>query len=147
MKIDESTRNALVVEQDRVIIYDSLGEDVIWDQLEYSEIPERVQAFQELFEIVEPRRYWMANPNEDFYQGIEVMIVIRRKSDSRLFGFNYWTPVSKHGEAQVESNGDSNGFDWDIPDDYDWNEDYYPNPYVFLPVEPFTITGYKIEGK
>lgn len=142
MKIDEATVNAVVDEGERVVVYDDLATDVVYDLLDYSETPDQAAKFLELFELVKPRGYWMANPNEDFYQGIAVMALIRRKSDGRLFGYEYWTPISKHGEPFVESNGDKHGFDYDIPAGFDWDNDYLPNPYVFLPVAPFTIIGY-----
>jgi hypothetical protein len=138
-----STENTFVNEPDRVIIYDELATGVIHDVL-YGEIPEVEETFAEQFEIVKPRGHFLADPTESFYQGIEVMAVIKRKSDGRLFGYQYWTPVSKHGEAMVESNGDQNGLKFDVPDGFNWDEDYFPMPYVWLPIEPFTITGYKI---
>ena len=87
--------------------------------------------FDELFETVGK---FMSNPHESFYQGLDFMSVIRRKSDGNLFGFEYWEDISKHGEPYAEPNGE------DFPeleenDDYGW--------YVFKPVESFTITGYK----
>lgn len=144
-----STLNAIVNEPNRVIIYDAFAKSVIHDQIAYVEEDEKDSRdkFLEEFEVVKsPREYWEANPNEDYYQGIEVMVVIRRKNDGQLFGFSYWTPISKHGESFVESNGDSfPELEFDVPDDFDWNNGYYPEPFVFLPVEPFTITGYKIK--
>ena len=86
----------------------------------------------------------MADPNEGFYQGIEVMAVIKRKSDGRLFGFQYWTPIAKYSETEIEPNGEEVGLPFEVPDGFDWNNDYYPSAYVWLPIEPFTITGYKI---
>lgn len=134
-----STENALVVEQDRVVIYDELARDIISD-VAWSGTP-NYAAFEEQFEIISGTH--MADPKESFYQGIAVMAIIKRKADDRLFGFEYWTPVSKHGEALIESNASENDLEFEVPDGFDWGGDYYPDIYVFLPVEPFTITGYK----
>lgn len=103
----------------------------------------KAREFLEQFEVVKPRGHWLADPNEDYYQGVNVMSVIRRKSDGRLFGFQYWTPISKHGEASIEFDAEKHGFNYEIPEGFDWDNDYLPSPYVWLPVEPFTITGYK----
>lgn len=141
-----STENQVVDKGDLVVIYDDLAGDVIHDMLGYSGVsPTRVEAFKEAFEVVPPKRgHWMADPDEDFYQGINVMAVIRRKADGKLFGFEYWTPIAKHAEVHIEANGDEHGLEFDVPDGFDWDNDYYPSAYVFQPVEPFTITGYKI---
>lgn len=142
-----STKNTIVDEGHRVIIYDELAESVIYDTLgfpddESGEAGE--DAFKEQFELVKSvRGFFLANPRDVFYQGVDVMRVIRRKSDGALFGFQYWTPIAKHTEAVVEPNGDEHGFEFDVPDGFDWDNDYYPAPYVFLPIEPFTIVGYK----
>lgn len=148
MKIDETKRNGFISEEDRVILFDELATDVIHDMLGYGEDPEGVEAFLHEFEpLVNPHtHYWLGNPEDTHYQGLDVVAVIRRLSDGRLFGFQFWKPVSKHGEAYVEGNGIEHGFDWEIPDGYKWDEDYYPDTYVFLPVEEFQITGYKIVG-
>lgn len=113
-----------------VAIKDELATDIIYDSLDYAESPKvDVDEFKAAFEVVEPtRKLWEADPKEDYYQGISVMTVIRRKSDGQLFGYKYWKPIAKHGEDYLEPNGDDHGFDF--------------GDYVFLPVEPFTITGY-----
>ena len=141
----ESTLNTVVVEEDRVILYDDLATAVIYDQLDYSGIDAEAATFLERFEIVKPDRgYFEADPDEDYYQGISVMAIIRRKSDGRLFGYQYWTPIAKYADADIEPNGILHGFEFDPPAGFDWNNDHYPHVYVWLPVEPFTITGYKI---
>jgi len=141
-----STKNTFVNEPDRVIVYDDLGSAAVNNGLEWvdDEVEATAAAFLELFEPVEARGHFMADPNEDFYQGIEVMAVIKRKSDGRLFGYQYWTPIAKHSETEIEPNGEQAGVPFELPDGFDWNNDYYPSAYVWLPIEPFTITGYKI---
>jgi len=143
-----STRDTFVNEADRVIIYDDLAENVIHDMLGYDmldyEAGDTTKAFMAAFDVVTPTGHFMADPDEDFYQGIDVMAVIKRKADGRLFGFKYWTPISKHADVQIEANGDEHGLQFDPPDGFDWDNDYFPEPYVFQPIEPFTITGYKI---
>jgi len=138
-----STRDTFVNEADRVIIYDELAEAVIHDVLD-PEVGYNAEVFAAAFDIVSPHGEFLADPTESFYQGIEVMAVIKRNADGRLFGFKYWTPVSDNAEPVVEPNGDEHGLQFDPPDGFDWDNDYFPAPYVFQPIEPFTITGYKI---
>lgn len=61
--------------------------------------------------------------NTDFYQGLNKMSVIRRKTDHKLFGFEWFDDISKHGESYYEPNGDEHGYDY--------------GDYVFLPVEQY----------
>jgi hypothetical protein len=142
-----STKNTFVNEPDRVIIYDDLGHGAVFGDPDIWDDKPKSDAFLTEFEVIEPRGHFMSDPNEDFYQGISVMAVIKRKSDGRLFGFPYWTPISKHADVDVESNGHEHGLEFDPPAGFDWNSDYYPTPYVWLPIEPFTIIGYKITKK
>lgn len=136
------TNPRILNEPDRVGFRGEPGEEVAQGRLDgwYENVSEQEQeefkaSFNEQFEF--PGKQFMANPQEDYYQGIEFMTVIRRKSDGRLFGFQYWEDISKHGESYIEPNGDKHGFEYDLEseDEEDW--------YVFTPVEPFTITGYK----
>jgi len=73
------------------------------------------------------------NPEEDYYQGMTFTSVIRRKSDGKRFGFNYWKPIAKYGESYYEPNGDEHGFG------------YEQDVFVFTPVEPFTVQGFKVK--
>lgn len=143
----KTTRNTIVSEDSRVILYDELGETTIHGGLGYPYEPYQKDyeaAFEALFEVVKPaQELFFANPTDTFYQGVEAMCVIRRKADGNLFGFQYWKPIAKYDEFELECNGDEHGFEFDVPADFDWEDGYYPSPYVFLPVEPFTITGYK----
>ena len=84
---------------------------------------EDMRELHNCFELVAESA--LANPREDFYQGFAAMRVIRRKSDGQLFGHEYWETASKYEEPI---------------DDLD------DGIVEFLPVEPFTITGYKWEG-
>lgn len=74
--------------------------------------------------------------NLDFYQGLNMITVIRRKSDGKLFGFSWFDDISKHGESYMESNG----YDFDI--EHEGNYSYF----VFEPVKPYTITSYEYLG-
>lgn len=131
---------ALIVEPDRVIMRGDWGSEVIYD-VTWSET-ENIADFEAAFEIVSGHH--MADPKESFYQGVEFMALIRRKADGRLFGYPYWKPVAKHAEAEdVGPNGEDHGFEATFNEDY---TEYVDGPYwVWLPVEPFTITGYRIE--
>lgn len=139
---ETSTENTFANEPDRVIIYDDFALGVIHDVL-FDEF-EAEKLFAEQFDIIRPRGHFMADPDEDFYQGMAVMSVIKRKLDGRRFGFAYWTPVAKNGEAFIEANGDDNGLKFEVGDGFNWDTDYFPKAYVWLPIEPFTVIGYKI---
>lgn len=69
--------------------------------------------------------------NTDFYQGLRKTAVIKRKADGVLFGYAYFDDISKYGEAYIEANGDSHGFD-----DYE--------TFVWLPVKEVQILGYEV---
>lgn len=139
----------LTVEPDRVVMTggEGLAETVIYDGFGYpdSEELEAAEAsFLEQFEVVGPRL--MGDPREDFYQGVTFISVIRRKADGHLFGYEHWEPVAKHAEGDLTPNGDDQGFEveWDTTPDRDGWWDEIPSVFVWLPVEPFTITGYSI---
>lgn len=128
-----------VIETDRIIMYGDWAEGVIFDVL-YGENADLESDFHEHFEIVNEPSYVMADPDEDFYQGVSFMSIIKRKSDGRLFGYEYWQPVAKHdSDAIVEENGDELGLQPEYVD-----EDHYCPIYVWRPIEPFTITGYRL---
>jgi hypothetical protein len=80
---------------------------------------------------------FLTDPNEAFYHSIELMSVWQRISDLKCFGYPYHKMVHKHGDWFIESNGDSHGIDWQDP---------RGEAFVFVEVEPFTITGYKIDN-
>lgn len=143
---DMQKKPALVIEPDRVIM---VGEE--WP----SEIvcgvqgswTENIEEFNEAFETFGKGKEFLARPKEDFYQGATFMTVIRRKSDGRLFGYERWDAIGKNAssDAEPEANGDKHGLE------SEWNEDFtecVAGPYwVWLPVEPFTVTGYKFLEK
>lgn len=80
--------------------------------------------------------------DDDFYQGLNMITVIRRKSDGKLFGYSWWNDISKHGESCMESNGDEFGLECDTDvEGFDWDTDYI-SYYVFEPVEEYSITAY-----
>lgn len=146
------------VEEDRVIMRGGIGSSILLD-VGMDDDP-GMDKFNELFERVKgPGKSdnFLANPDEDWYQGIAVMAVIKRKSDGRLFGYEYWTPIAKYGDAHYEANGGDHGFlsPWDdaytpvgfegeepVAKHADGDEDDPTYVWVWLPVEPFTVTGY-----
>lgn len=127
----------MVVEEDRVILRGELATDVISD-VAWSETP-GIDEFKESFEVLGDD--FPGDPKESWYQGVTFTSVIRRKSDNRLFGFSWWTPVSKHGEPFIESNYEEHGIEVEYTKDW---EPIGGEPFVFLPVEPFTVTGYAV---
>jgi hypothetical protein len=85
--------------------------------------------------------------NDDFYQGLCMITVIRRKSDGKLFGYSWWNDISKHGEAYIECNGDEYGLESDVDtdaEDFDWEEDY-ETYWVFEPVVESSLVIYNKE--
>lgn len=140
---DEMKKNTVEDYGDKVVIYDDLAENIILYDLDYlpDEAKDGAESFRSGFRIVNRERVH-GNPGETYYQGITFIRVIERLSDGKLFGYLYWEDVSKHGSRSVEPNGEKYGFDfeWD-----EWqDEGYWPSVYVFLPVEPFSITGYHV---
>ena len=151
----------LVVEDDRVIMRGGIGSSILLDVAMDDEpgVAEFNEHFERVYGTGENDWHLAA---EDYYQGVNVMAVIRRKSDGRLFGYQYWTPIAKHGDSHYETNGTEHGFpcQWDdeavalafegeepaLPD-RDGPEDDPFDVWVWLPVEPFTITGYRFPEK
>lgn len=132
---------AIINEPDRVVLVGEWGSEVIYD-VTYSGT-ENISEFLADFEIVSGD--YMADPDEDFYQGVLFMSLIRRRSDDRLFGYPVWKMVAKYNDAdEAQPNGDEHGFETEYEDDS--YEVISRGPFwVWLPVEPFVITGYQIK--
>lgn len=80
--------------------------------------------------------------NDDFYQGLNKITVIKRVSDGKLFGYSWWEDNSKHGESFVDPNGDEFNLECDSgADDFDWDD--FISYYVFEPVEEYPIIAYR----
>lgn len=128
---------SIINETDRVVMEGEWADEIILD-VAYSGT-EHIDEFNELFEIVSGDH----QAGTDYYQGMDFMGLIRRKSDGRLFGYPYWSSPGNDGvETQLDPNGDDHGFESTYNDDYSEN---LTGPFwVWLPVEPFTITGYRI---
>lgn len=79
--------------------------------------------------------------DDDFYQGLNMITVIRRKSDGKLFGYSWWNDISKHGSPYMESNGDEFGLE--AYEDTE-GDDGWCTFYVFEPVhQNYDIVSYK----
>lgn len=138
---DVTKKNSWEIAEDKVVLFDDLGSEIIHDILEpassWSEVPQEIiKSFFEKFEVVKGK--FPGNPEEDYYQGMEFTRVIRDKDSGNLYGYTYWEDISKHGETFLESNGDEFGYD------FDWDDDYYPSVYVFLPVREFSVKGFEV---
>lgn len=81
--------------------------------------------------------------DDDFYQGLNMTTVIRRKSDGKLFGYHWWDDISKHGEPYVEANGSEFDYDGDSELDEDGISEVWYSYYVFQPVEKWVYEGYR----
>jgi hypothetical protein len=74
----------------------------------------------------------------DWYQGMNMITVVRRKSDGKAFGFSWWQGGGKYGEPYLEDNG----YDYDLePDNADDLGDW--QYLVFKPVEKWTYESYR----
>lgn len=124
-------------EPDRIIFHNTELADEVILSIE-SSLTEGYAEFTEQFDRPDKRTTILSD--EDFYQGIHEISIIRRKSDGRLFGFEYFNYQCE------DSNYEANGHDvLGDPDDPEWyNDDNYEEPYVFLPVEPFEIQAYRV---
>ncbi len=137
--------NKFISENDRVIIYDEFGEEVAYNDLDINyaegEDKEELLAFLEIFEVVtngNGTNEFLSSETSSYGEGLEVMSIIRRKSDGRLFGYEHW---SNGGYSSIEPNGDEHNIA------HEGSDDDYSEAYVWLPVEPFTVTGYKFPEK
>lgn len=139
----------LVSEPGRVLMRGLLSTEVIYGVTTKS--TPGIDQFNELFEVVEgPGGKWLAKT--DYYQGLTVTAVIRRRTDGRLFGYEFWDDISNNGEAEIESNGGKHGFgdytdyrdEWCLT--HDGETDDLNEVYVWLPVEAFTMLGYRVPG-
>lgn len=141
MRINPELKNNFIVENDKLVAFDELGEYLtrgIGFPDEASE--ETISRFNEIFETMDSPSHILGDPDEEFYQGVTFIQLIRRKSDGQLFGFEYFEMFADGSEW--EPNGDEHGYEIEPPDNHDWDNDYFPSVYVFLPVRPFTVTGY-----
>lgn len=140
-RVDPAIKNTFVDEGERVIVYDDLGGELVHNgNFTYTEVAEQGKQFLEQFDVLMDRKY-LANPKEDFYQGVQVMRVIRRKSDGEHFGYAYLDYAWNSGDREeLTASGEEEGFDYDY-EDFDWDaeERYYPEPFAFKRVVPHNI--------
>ena len=133
---------------EKVALKNEIGKDVVWCNLTYgaeSTEAER-EAFLSAYEVVKDGKHdrdWF-HTDGDLYQGTNKMIVIRRKSDGKLFGFSYWQGGGKYGEAMVEANGD----DHNLPSSWDDRTgETIDEWYVFLPVVEEPLPAYRFASE
>lgn len=143
MKINLETSNSFIVEDEKIAFFDYFGESIAngYDPDEYYASKETIQQFHEQFEQIKRGADCINVPYEAFHQIVNFVQLIRRKSDGQLFGFEY---DRTDGQVLVEPNGDENGYEFHYHSNFDWDQDYNPVVYVFLPVQEVNITGYKI---
>lgn len=117
-----------------VITYD-ITDDIMMDETRNSRQQEEMDKFLTLFEVVKPEGYavHLAPRKERYTNGdVNCMKIIKRKSDGAIFGYEY---AESQGDAYYGSNGEKYGLNK--------NNRY---AYVWLPVKPFTITGYALDS-
>lgn len=133
----KSAENAFTDLGDKIAVFEDFGEALIRNRLGYDTSLESARnAFYEKFDVVNYGRV-MSNKKEEFFDQIKFIRLIERKSDGKLFGFTYAEDISLGGKAYVHANGDDYGYEWEDEDS--------PIAYVFLPVKPFTVTGYEVD--
>ena len=97
-------------EDDRVILRGEWATEVIHD-VAFS-MTDNIDQFNDLFEIIGGKHV----ANQDYYQGMNLMALIRRRSDGRVFGYPYWQGGGKYGESMSEPNGDEHGLEIKYPE-------------------------------
>ena len=126
----------IIERRDLIAFRDDLGHSVCWGSIldAYSEEAEahKTTFLSAGYEYVKNGSDDWWHTDGDLYQGSTLMRVIRNK-EGQLFGFAYWEGGGKHGETNIEHNGDDHGF----PSKYDWQEGVEEEErwYVFRPVE------------
>lgn len=123
---------------DKVALRDQLGHDVAWGDLEWGDATKAdIFDFKQAYELLDGE----FQTDGDLYQGSTLMRVIRRKSDGQLFGFAFWQGGGKHGEADIEPNGDEHGFEGK----YDWQDGVDEDEvwYVFRPIKLVPLPAYR----
>jgi hypothetical protein len=128
---------AIVNEPGRVVMEGEWVEEIVLDIAWPG--TDHIEELNDLFEIVKGSH----QAGTDYYQGMDFMGLIRRKSDGRLFGYPYWSSPGNDGmETQLDANGENHGFENEFNADF---TEYIRGPFwVWLPVETFEITGYRL---
>jgi hypothetical protein len=126
---------AFLDEGSRIVTFDikeELTRSIIEDDFSRNS-EESQKQFLSKFEIISPQTNYvhLSQPVEQYGDGnIHCMSVIKRKSDGKLFGYPY--TIADGDGAWIERNGETHGFE---------RANY---AYIWLPVTPFTITGYSL---
>lgn len=133
----DSDPSSIINDSDRVVLEGEDAEAVISGFLPCSEVRDEFEA---LFEI-DKADYLRST---DFYQGVKMLRVIRRKHDGKLFGYEYDSAPGIDSFDQYlgpEPNGDDHGFEPTFDDD----SEFISGPfYVFLPIREITIKGFEL---
>lgn len=121
----------IISNDDGVVLFGELAENVI-EGLFKDDDPE-MSEFLEEFEFV--GNTFLSDPKEEFFDQVYLMSVIKRKSDDKLFGFEYSISVP-------EDNSDESPYVYSS-DEMEDAPEVEDDGYVFMPVEPFNFPGYK----
>ena len=136
----------IVDAEDKIAFRDELGHDIAWDFLDCGDSTcDHRAEFAATYELVKNGSDSWFHTDGDLYQGSTLIRIIRRKSDGKLFGYEFWEQGGKYGGTEMEANGDYHGF----PSKYDWQDGIDANEewYVFLPVELAPLPAYKFVDK
>ena len=134
VQLDEKPVEEFNDEGNRVITFD-ITESIVDADPASASNTEEMERFLLQFELIRPKkdRVHLAQEVEEYGNGdIHCMSVIRRRSDGKMFGYPY---TNSRGDRYLESNGKWQG----VTDER--------TSYVWLPIMPFTITGYTFVEK
>lgn len=153
----------LLIEPDRVIMRGLLGDRAANATLINGTDPGS-EDFYDAFEYLEGpggSDWFLADPKENFDITVKAITVIRRKKDGRLFGYTFRATVCvSDSGGEPEPNGEAHGFIYPYEEaaclrfgdgepvritDPEAEDDPF-EVWVWLPAEPFTITGYALSS-
>jgi hypothetical protein len=79
------------------------------------------------------------NPIES-YQGLAKVMLLQDNKNHKNYGYFFWEDIGKHSDGPFyEPNGDEYGLE------YGEDEDGEYSYFVYRPVHPFPITGYRFK--
>ena len=132
----------IINDEDRVGFLNELGHDVVWDFMGNGgeATAEQKAEFYELFDHLRDSHH----TDGASYQGTTFITLIRRKSDGKLFGHDYWEGGGKYGE-RVYGEGfssDDSLNKYDEENDWETLEEWH----FFRPVELKPLPAYVFVG-
>lgn len=131
-------KSHILNEENRVGFLNELGHDLVWGTFEWPDeaTEEQKAEFEQSFEYLGDGHHTDGN----VYAGTTFMVLIRRKSDGKLFGCDYWEGGGTDGERYAED-GHTSDASRDIFDEETFEPIETWN--YFLPVELKPLPAYR----